>query len=571
MIVFKTLRFKNFLSYGNAWTEINFTDNSNPLTLIVGKNGSGKSGPFLDAIVFSLFGKPFRKINMSQLINSVNGCDCCTEIVFTIGKNKYKVIRGMKPDIFEIWINDKKKDQEASKRDYQKFLESNILRANRKAFCQVVILGSALFQPFMSLSVSDRREVIEDVLDIQIFSRMNKVTKQRLSILSKNVSAAETECAILEEKIKLNRRYIEDQRKEQKEKIKRNNQRILEVETEIADAKASMGTLKEKITEQKKLLKAKKKLDKKRSEMLYYKRRIEEKRAVAGETIKFFETSNVCQQCNQTISQEKREEEIHKSMQIQEECEKGLIRIADDIRQADDKEKEFEKVQEKVDELSHEYINLESSCEHHTSLIKTLQDEIRRMQQKATMMEDLEDLEKKKKNVEAELKKDREDVAVLTEVEGILNDGGVKKSIIRQYIPIINERVNKYLTEMGFFVNFHLDEQFAETIKSRYRDEFSYESFSEGEKQRIDLALLFTWRDVARMKNSVSTNLLIMDEVFDSSLDAQGTDDFFLMLKKLSGENKVFVISQRSDALEDKFDQVITAEKVKGFSRLSYG
>ena len=567
MIIFKTVKWRNFLSTGNNFIEIQL--NRNPTTLIIGENGAGKS-TVLDALCFGLFGRPFRNINKPQLLNSINNRNCVVEIEFQIGSKKLKVIRGIKPNIFEIYINGKMYNQDANARDYQKYLEQQILKLNYRSFSQVVILGSSTFIPFMQLRARHRREVVEEILDIQIFSLMNMLLKMKLRDIANDIKNTEYQYELTREKIALHKKYIEDMKKNKKEFIKEKSSLLASNEEEIfkkkSDIKSHLNNNKKlllQISDNDKVIKTHIKLKDIRSTLR------EKKKNNAG-MVEFFEGNADCPTCEQHIDENFKENMIRK---YQEEVNKfidALIELKEMLLKSNKRQDIISEIAKTIRENEVHVAKENSSITQLEKFNSTLQLEIDQLQSGAISKPDydkLKKLELKMVDVEKQKRELKEDQTYSEAVRNMLQDTGIKTKIIKQYLPIMNKLINTYLTAMEFYVNFTLDESFNETIKSRYRDEFTYDSFSEGEKMRIDLALLFTWRAIAKMKNSTNTNLLMLDEIFDSSLDSTGTDEFLKILNTLGGEN-VFVISHKQDALSDKFKSTIKFEKTKNFSHV---
>ena len=567
MIIFKTVRWRNFLSTGNNFIEIQL--NRNPTTLIIGENGAGKS-TVLDALCFGLFGRPFRNINKPQLLNSINNRNCVVEIEFQIGSKKLKVIRGIKPNVFEIYINGKMYNQDANVRDYQKYLEQQILKLNYRSFSQVVILGSSTFIPFMQLRARHRREVVEEILDIQIFSLMNMLLKMKLRDIANDIKNTEYQYELTREKIALHKKYIEDMKKNKKEFINEKSSLLASNEEEIfkkkSDIKSHLNNNKKlllQISDNDKVIKTHIKLKDIRSTLR------EKKKNNAG-MVEFFEGNADCPTCEQHIDENFKENMIRK---YQEEVNKfidALIELKEMLLKSNKRQDIISEIAKTIRENEVHVAKENSSITQLEKFNSTLQLEIDQLQSGAISKPDydkLKKLELKMVDVEKQKRELKEDQTYSEAVRNMLQDTGIKTKIIKQYLPIMNKLINTYLTAMEFYVNFTLDESFTETIKSRYRDEFTYDSFSEGEKMRIDLALLFTWRAIAKMKNSTNTNLLMLDEIFDSSLDSTGTDEFLKILNTLGGEN-VFVISHKQDALSDKFKSTIKFEKTKNFSHV---
>ena len=569
MIIFKQVSWKNFLSTGDNPTTV-FFDRS-PTTLIIGENGSGKS-TVLDALTFGLFGKPFRGINKSQLINTINEKGLLVEIDFSIGKKQFKIRRGVKPNLFEIIQNGKLLDQTANVRDYQEYLEKVILKLNYKSFTQIVVLGSSTFEPFMQLKQSDRRTIVEDLLDIRIFSTMNGILKQKNSELKNDMGTLEIEKGLYNQKIKIQQDYIEKLNEDSDSIISQKEKEIKQFESKRKLATGTLASLNSEIgTLGKKILNEDSE-KKKSSEYEKVQSQIELKLHNAEKELEFYENNSTCSTCKQVIDDEfKKEKLIDISKKIDDKKD-GLDKLQTEIDSLENTLKEYRKIGEKLVEKHKEIVVIQSKIDSFGDNIERTQKEINSFKDKKKVDNSQEDeLKKLKENLEECL----QDYATLSEQKTIhgyayelLRDSGIKTKIIRQYVPIINKYVNRYLNELDFLINFSIDENFNETIQSQYRDEFSYSSFSEGEKMRIDLALLFTWRMVAKLKNSVNTNLLILDEVFDSSLDADGTDAFLKILNTLDKNTNVFVISHKGEILYDKFYSTIKFVKEKNFSKI---
>ena len=567
MIIFKTVRWRNFLSTGNNFIEIQL--NKNPTTLIIGENGAGKS-TVLDALCFGLFGRPFRNINKPQLLNSINNRNCVVEIEFEIGSKKLKVIRGIKPNVFEIYINGKMYNQDANARDYQKYLEQQILKLNYRSFSQVVILGSSTFIPFMQLRARHRREVVEEILDIQIFSLMNMLLKLKLRDIVNDIKNIEYQYELTREKIALHKKYIEDMKKNKNEFIKEKSSLLASNEEEIfkknSDIKSHLNNNKKlllQISDNDKVIKAHIKLKDIRSTL-------KEKKKNNGIMVEFFESNDDCPTCEQHIDEKFKENMIIKYQEEVNKFTDALIELKEVLLKSNKRQESISEIAKTIRENEVHVAKENSSITQLEKFNSTLQLELDQLQSGAISKPDynkLKKLELKMVDVEKQKRELKEDQTYSEAVRNMLQDTGIKTKIIKQYLPIMNKLINTYLTAMEFYVNFTLDENFNETIKSRYRDEFTYDSFSEGEKMRIDLALLFTWRAIAKMKNSTNTNLLMLDEIFDSSLDSTGTDEFLKILNTLGGEN-VFVISHKQDALSDKFKSTIKFEKTKNFSHV---
>lgn len=568
MIIFKRLAYRNFLSTGDTFTEISL--NRSRSTLVVGQNGAGKS-TMLDALSFALFGKAHRNINKAQLVNSINGKGMVVEVEFDIGPACYKLVRGVKPNKFEIWKDGTLVNQDSHNKEYQKVLEQNILKLNHKSFHQIVVLGSSSFIPFMQLPAQHRREVIEDLLDINVFSKMNGILKERVSILKEKDRANRVELDLINEKISTQQKYVKKlQDLNKSQKIERHKEITL-LEEEINTLMLTKGTinemsadpLKEQLTE----------LSNKVREFEKYDHQFDVKQKELNKEIKFYENNSTCPTCDQGIGEELKSEKVKFAARKWDEMEEGRHVAAGKIRQfkerMDGVNKQIEEIQEK---LNKEY-EITLQIRQAQNRISKLQEELRAVEEETGSIEEattqLEDYTTKMNALKDERMTLVDDGAYNAVITELLKDTGIKTKIIKQYLPVINNLVNKYLQVLDFFVSFHLDDTFKETIRSRHRDAFSYDSFSEGEKQRIDLALLFTWRQVAKMKNSVATNLLILDETFDSSLDADGVDNLTKILDTLTDDSNVFIISHKGELLEGKFDDKIEFVKSKNFSKVA--
>ena len=568
MINFKYVRWKNFLSTGNNFTEIQL--DKQPTTLIIGENGAGKS-TILDALCFGLFGKPFRNISKMQMVNSINNSSTVVEVEFKIGTVEYKILRSIKPNKFEIYQNNILINQDANARDYQKILEQQILKLNYRSFTQVVILGSSTFVPFMQLKARHRREVVEEILDIQIFSTMNFILKQRLKIILDDIRENDYQYELASEKISFQENHISDL-KDNKEKIIKQKQNLVEKnKKEISDRLLSKTDIE---TQNELLLTSiddKSKVETKSIKLKDIQSTLVEKHKTHTSMINFFENNEDCPTCEQHIDELFKSDMISKKKKDANKVQTGMKELKIELDKVLDRKKEISKITTNIRENQVNIAKIDSSILELEKFNTQLETEINQLKVEGATTSDIEKLEELKEEAEVygkQKSKLREDKVYAEAARNMLQDTGIKTKIIKQYLPIMNKLINKYLTSMEFYVNFSLDENFEETIKSRYRDEFSYSSFSEGEKMRIDLALLFTWRAVAKMKNSTNTNLLILDEIFDSSLDGTGTDEFLKILHTLSGEN-VFVISHKQDVLADKFKSTIKFEKVRNFSHIA--
>ena len=569
MIIFQKIRWKNFLSTGGAFTEIDFCKHQS--TLIVGENGAGKS-TILDALCFVLFGKAFRNINKPQLVNSINQKQCLVEVEFTIGKRQYTVRRGIKPTVFEIVLDGDLLNQDSASKDYQKELEEKILKLNFKSFTQIVILGTASFTPFMQLPQGHRREVVEDILDIQIFTTMNTILKSRMASIKGEITSLENEILVGKQAVKLQKDFITKLEHDQQKRltsaqndIESATKDIESLRVAVLSLQSDYDSLKEKTSKETTLVTRK-------AEFNTLLKNLSERLKKANESIVFYEEHENCPTCSQTISDDLRNTAIEKHVHKVDEVTSAIDSVNEKISSIESTITEMLDAKEKMSQIQCDIVEKNSDIISKQNIIKRLQEESNVVSVDTAQIDAAKiELKDMAKNVleKADKKSEMSQSFYYMEAAAtLLKDTGIKTKIIRQYVPVINKLVNKYLTSMDFFVSFELDETFNETIKSRYRDDFSYASFSEGEKQRIDLALLFTWRAIAKMKNSVSTNLLMLDEVFDSSLDANGTDYVMNLLDTLDDNTNVFVISHKGDQLLDKFKNVIRVEKHQNFSRV---
>jgi DNA repair exonuclease SbcCD ATPase subunit len=570
MITFEKVRWKNLLSTGNFFTEINLT--RSPNTLIIGNNGSGKS-TILDALTFGLFGKPYRKINKPQLLNSINGKDCLVEVEFSIGNKNYKVVRGIKPNVFEIYVDGKMINQDAASRDYQEVLEKSILKLNYKSFTQIVILGSASFTPFMQLSASDRRAIIEDLLDIQIFSSMNTLLKQKVVQIKDAAIQLKYDLDLTEEKIKMKLQHLEENEKNKEEEITVKQKELKENESHIIELQSEIETIQKTIDELMQDISDKTSVESKNKKLIQLESKIENNIQKIEKDIEFYHDNDNCPTCRQNIEEEFKVNQIKERESKVEEQKKGLDQIKEEIKVIDARIEEIIKITKDINQQNSEIVKHNSSIFAINKYITKLNDEIKILSLKKISSVD-EDEQLKELNLKLEQLKDKQkelssEKQYYDFATNLLKDTGIKTKIIKQYLPIINKLINKYLTSMDSFINFNLNESFEETIKSRHRDDFSYHNFSEGEKMRIDLAILFTWRQIAKLKNSTNTNLLILDEVFDSSLDVGGTEEFLKLMYDIGNDTNVFVISHKGDQLFDKFRSVIRFEKKNNFSGIA--
>ena len=566
MILFEKVRWKNFLSTGNQYTEINFQKKST--TLIVGSNGSGKS-TVLDALTFSLFGKPFRKINKPQLVNSVNEKDCLVEVEFSIGNINWKVIRGIKPNLFEIYRNDVLLDQKSSALDQQKWLEQSVIKMNYKSFTQIVVLGSSTFVPFMQLTTSNRREVIEDLLDIKIFSSMNSIIKDKIRQTKDEVRTLDLKKESLSDKVEMQTNFIDEIEKRGKKNIEDRKTKISELDKEILLYMKENSVTEEDIfkytKEQEYVIGATEKLKK----LGNLKGKISQKVLTITKEHKFFTENSVCPTCTQPIEEDFRINKIDDAQSRAQELQSGYKELEEAIKNEQERERQFTALSKEITKLNNGISQNNTRISGCQRQIRDLESEIQRvtdnLANRNTEHEKLETFKDNLKTTYDELVSKKDTINYYDFSYSLLKDGGVKSKIIKKYLPLINQQVNRYLQMMDFYINFTLDEEFNETVQSPIHEDFSYASFSEGEKQRIDLALLFTWREVAKFKNSVATNLMILDEVFDSSLDGQGTEEFLKIIRFVVKDANIFVISHKG-GMDDRFEDVIRFEKIKGFS-----
>jgi len=568
MITFQKIRWRNFLSTGNSFTEVDFQ--SNHTNLIIGTNGAGKS-TILDALTFVLFNKPFRKINKPQLVNTSNERECVVEVEFAINTRQYLVRRGIKPSVFDIVVNDTPLHREADDRAMQRILEESILKLNYKSFTQIVILGSSTFVPFMQLTTANRREVIEDLLDIRVFSAMNNIVKDKLREKKDQVKSLDLRKDNIKDKMKMQEDFIEELENRGNANINANKEKITNLDSEVGIYITENAKTEEKVfkftKEQEEVIGAGDKLVK----LNNLKGKISQKVSAITKEHKFFNENTVCPTCTQTIEEEFRLNRITDAQNKAKELKDGYEELEQTIKFEQERERQFNALSKEITKLNHEISQNNTRISLNQRQIRDLENEIQTITEnlanRNTEHEKLEEFRSNLQKTFEELAKKKEEIVYYDFAYSLLKDDGVKTKIIKKYLPFINQQVNRYLQMMDFYINFNLDEEFNETVKSPIHEDFSYSSFSEGEKMRIDLALLFTWREVARVKNSVNTNLLIMDEVFDSSLDGFGTDEFLKIIRYVIKDANIFVISHKSD-LHDKFESVIRFEKVKGFSRM---
>jgi DNA repair exonuclease SbcCD ATPase subunit len=568
MITFKKIRYKNFLSTGNTPIEINL--NKSNTTLIVGSNGSGKS-TLLDALCFVLFNKPFRIIKKEQMVNTVNGGDCEIVVEFDVGTKQYKIIRGIKPNIFEIYQDGQLLNQDASNIDYQKYLENNIMRLNYRSFLQVVLLGSSSYEPFMKMKPRYRREVVEEILDIRVFGLMDLILRPQQSELTRNVTELRHKCDLIESKYEtelkhykalsdLNLNDLDGKRKT----LEKNGEVSYQYHKKIEEINIELESYQDKV-------KYKDKEQAKLNKLSKLEAKIEQNLSTHKKNLEFFEENDNCPTCTQPLETEFKGEKIAYEKDKLVTLNDGMKKLMEEISRQEELITAMEKMSNKMYEMNVEVSKLQTSIDEMNKYSNNIHKEIKALENKQTdgkeIESQLEQLKSDLENTKVERDKVIEKKDYVDILREILNDKGAKSQIIKKYVPIMNNLINQYLQSMDFFISFHLDEEFNETVKSRFRDTFNYNNFSEGEKMRIDLALLFTWRQIAKMKNSVNTNLLVLDEIFDSSLDGQGTDDFFKIIKTMTKEN-IFIISHKGDILFDKFTDIVKFEKYKNFTRL---
>lgn len=570
MIKFKQVRWKNLLSSGNKFTTIELDRSST--TLILGENGAGKS-TLLDALCFGLYGKGFRNLKKELLVNSVNGKELLVEVDFEVGKKKYKVIRGTRPNRFELYLGKTMLNQDASVRDYQDHLEKNILKMSHRSFTQVAILGSANFTPFMQLKAKDRRKLVEDLLDISIFSTMRDILRKKVQSHKIEIKDTDHEVEILEERISGLTEQLNALQKNRDEQIGKYESTVKETENNIANLMEKVDEKTKDVVEKESTITNKSTTESKLKQIVELEKQLEATRKKANTDIEFYESNDNCPTCKQGLDHEHKKKHIEEKQNKISEIKTAMSTLDKQVSELRDEIDRINEVQHQINEVQREIGLLQTEVTSNQKYIHKLNGQIQELsknisgddsvQNRLTSNEDdLDKLHAKQKTL-----KERGHYFELAQL--LLKDEGIKSKIIKQYVPVMNKMITKYLASLEFYVGFELDENFEETIKSRFRDVFKYDNFSQGEKMRIDLALLFTWRSVARMKNSVNTNLLILDEVFDSSLDAQGTDDFLRLLNTLSEKTNAFIISHKGDQLYDKFEEVIKFEKFKNFSRIS--
>ena len=571
MIIFKKIRWKNFLSTGNNFVEIEL--NKSQMTLMIGANGSGKS-TMLDALCFALFNRPFRLIKKEQIVNTINNADTLVELEFQIGTKAFKVIRGIKPNIFEIYCDDVLQNQDASSIDYQKILEDQILRLNYRAFKQIAVLGSSAYQPFMQMRPRHRREVVEEILDIRVLTHMDILTRNQQTDLGKQIIEARHQCDLIESKHELQTKHFNELKNRSTGDIDIKKQKL----QENKDATESYLRKTERLEDEYKQLEIsvsdRPQYETKLKQLEKLETKIEQNLETHTKNLQFFEQNDNCPTCTQKIEETFREEKITKEKTKVTTLNQGMKDLVAELAKVEGKITEFNGISEKLYENKISISKVESSLKELKRFSDSLHNEILLLEGKDEDDKDigssLVDLQQQLEQTKIELNKITEEKKYLDVAREILSDRGAKAKIIKKYLPIMNSLINQHLQSMDFFVSFHLDEEFKEEVKSRHRDTFDYNSFSEGEKMRIDLALVFTWRAIAKMKNSANTNLMVLDEIFDSSLDGQGTDDFFKIVNKMGKEN-IFIISHKGDILFDKFTNIIKFEKEHNFTRLTNG
>ena len=569
MIIFEKVSWKNFLSTGNHFTEVNL--DKHKTTLIVGGNGAGKS-TILDALTFGLYGKAFRRITKPQLVNTTNEKNCLVEIEFFVNSRKWTVVRGIKPNIFKIYRDGEVLDQDAHALDQQKWLEQNVLKMNYKSFTQIVILGSSTFVPFMQLTASNRREVIEDLLDIKIFSTMNNFIKDKIRVIKEDVKTLELKKESLNDKVTMQKDFIEELKSRSEGDILEKNNKIkelgVEVDTQIEKNQLLQADIDDLIKNQEEVADASKRLIK----LNNLKGKITQKVSTITKEHKFFTENRVCPTCTQDIEEEFRINKIDDAQNKAKELRSGYEELEEALKTEEKRERHFTALSKEITQLTHGISKNNTRVSGCTKQIRDLESEIQtlttQLENRNTEHEKLETFRSNLQDTYIQLVDKKEKISYYDFTYGLLKDGGVKTMIIKKYLPLINQQVNKYLQMMDFYINFKLDEEFNETIESPIHEDFSYSSFSEGEKSRIDLALIFAWREVARFKNSINTNLMLFDEVFDSSLDGVGTEEFLKIIRFIVKDANIFVISHKG-GMEDKFDNCIKFEKMKGFSRVA--
>tara|TARA_B100000378_G_scaffold259610_1_gene239746 strand:+ start:316 stop:2031 length:1716 start_codon:yes stop_codon:yes gene_type:complete len=568
MVIFHKISWKNFLSTGNTKIEINLRES--PTTLIIGKNGSGKS-TILDALCFALFNKPYRIIKKDQMINTINNADSMVEVYFSIGPKSYKVRRGIKPSVFEIYQDGELINQNASGVDYQKYLEQNILKLNYRSFCQVVILGSSSYEPFMKMRASYRRDVIEEILDIKVFASMNLLLRSKQQELTKDITTLRHSVDLIENKVNLQEQHYNDLSKRDTDQIDIKQKDIDKAQNDKRDYMFRIESLNKEITQNQLQIADKTKVSAKMTQLQKLEAKIDQNLKTHKKALKFFEENKNCPTCTQDIKEEFRQDKIDEERRAVVKLQDGYKQLLSEITKQEEKISNFDKVSERIRNIETNVAKLNTSIDELKRYSDRLEDEIEKLRIEDTSGLNIKEEIVRLKQELVKTKEDRDKVIdekkYIDILRQIVDDSGARAQIIKKYLPVMNKLINQYLQSMDFFVSFHLDEEFKETVRSRHMDTFNYNNFSEGEKMRIDLSLLFTWRSIAKMKNSVNTNLLILDEIFDSSLDGQGTDDFFKIVKGLTKEN-IYIISHKGDIMFDKFTNIIKFEKYQNFTRI---
>ena len=568
MVIFHKISWRNFLSTGNTPIEINLRES--PTTLIIGKNGSGKS-TILDALCFALFNKPYRIIKKDQMINTINNADSIVEVYFSIGPKAYKVRRGIKPNIFEIYQDGELINQNASGVDYQKYLEKNILKLNYRSFCQVVILGSSSYEPFMKMRASYRRDVIEEILDIKVFASMNLLLRSKQQELTKDITTLRHSVDLIENKVNLQEQHYNDLSKRDTDQIDIKQKDIDKAQNDKRDYMFRIESLNKEITQNQLQIADKTKVSAKMTQLQKLEAKIDQNLKTHKKALKFFEENKNCPTCTQDIKEEFRQDKIDEERRAVVKLQDGYKQLLSEITKQEEKISNFDKVSERIRSIETNVAKLNTSIDELKRYSDRLEDEIEKLRIEDTSGLNIKEEIVRLKQELVKTKEDRDKVIdekrYIDILRQIVDDSGARAQIIKKYLPVMNKLINQYLHSMDFFVSFHLDEEFKETVRSRHMDTFNYNNFSEGEKMRIDLSLLFTWRSIAKMKNSVNTNLLILDEIFDSSLDGQGTDDFFKIVKGLTKEN-IYIISHKGDIMFDKFTNIIKFEKYQNFTRI---
>ena len=568
MVIFHKISWRNFLSTGNTPIEINLRES--PTTLIIGKNGSGKS-TILDALCFALFNKPYRIIKKDQMINTINNADSIVEVYFSIGPKAYKVRRGIKPNIFEIYQDGELINQNASGVDYQKYLEQNILKLNYRSFCQVVILGSSSYEPFMKMRASYRRDVIEEILDIKVFASMNLLLRSKQQELTKDITTLRHSVDLIENKVNLQEQHYNDLSKRDTDQIDIKQKDIDKAQNDKRDYMFRIESLNKEITQNQLQIADKTKVSAKMTQLQKLEAKIDQNLKTHKKALKFFEENKNCPTCTQDIKEEFRQDKIDEERRAVVKLQDGYKQLLSEITKQEEKISNFDKVSERIRSIETNVAKLNTSIDELKRYSDRLEDEIEKLRIEDTSGLNIKEEIVRLKQELVKTKEDRDKVIdekkYIDILRQIVDDSGARAQIIKKYLPVMNKLINQYLQSMDFFVSFHLDEEFKETVRSRHMDTFNYNNFSEGEKMRIDLSLLFTWRSIAKMKNSVNTNLLILDEIFDSSLDGQGTDDFFKIVKGLTKEN-IYIISHKGDIMFDKFTNIIKFEKYQNFTRI---